>query len=109
MTKRVANKDARACVINFEEFEGSNTFAEWIRYPKEPERYVVYSYGRHWPLFIYVDGKWYENAGKYSRTTSKHHGQLHPLCETEKHGAEDMVHIAYSGVAGWMQRKLRAA
>lgn len=109
MNKRAANKDARRFVQNFKEFEGSNTFAVWVRYPKEPERYVVYSYGRHWPLFIYEGGKWYENAGRYSVSTSKHHSQLHPLCETEKHPAEDMRAIAYYGVAGWMKRKLQAA
>jgi hypothetical protein len=71
-------------------------------------RYVVYSYGEHWPLFVYEDGKWYENADKYSRSTTKHHGQLHPLCETERHSAEDMVEIANLGVARWMQRRLAA-
>lgn len=105
MTKRVANSDARRCVQNLEEFKGSNTYAEWLLFP---ERYVVYSYGDHWPLFIYEDGKWYENADKYSRTTSKHHGQLRPLYATEKHSADDMVMIADLGVARWMQRKLAA-
>lgn len=107
MTKRVANADARRYVQNREEFKGSNTCAEW-RGHILPNRYVVYSYGEHWPLFIYQDGKWYENADKYSRTTSKHHGQLHPLCETERHSAEDMVEIANLGVARWMQRRLAA-
>ena len=104
---RVANKSARLHVQNLKPFQGSNTFAKWKRYPLE--RYVVYSYGDHWPLFIYEDGKWYENADKYSVSTSKQHGQLHPLCETEKHSAEDMRGIAYYGIAGWMERKLRAA
>jgi len=107
MSKRVANADARRYVQNHEEFIGSNTYAEW-RGPVMRRRYVVYSYGEHWPLFVYEDGKWYENADKYSPTTSKHRSQLHPLCETEKHSAEDMVEIADNGVARWMQRKLAA-
>lgn len=107
MSKRVANADARRCVQNHEEFIGSNTYAEW-RGHMLPHRYVVYSYGEHWPLFVYEDGKWYENADKYSRTTSKHHGQLHPLCETEKHSDDDMCQIADLGVARWMQRRLAA-
>lgn len=105
MTRRVANKDARAYVRIREEFTGSNTFSMWYYQPK---MYVVYSYGVHWPLFIYADGKWYENAEKYSPSTSKHHSQLHPLCETEKRNALDMKLIAEYGVAGWMQRRLAA-
>lgn len=107
MSKRVANADARRYVQNREEFKGSNTHAEW-RGHILPHRYVVYSYGEHWPLFIYEDGKWYENADKYSRTTSKHRSQLHPLCETEKRSGEDMKLIANLGVAGWMARTLAA-
>jgi hypothetical protein len=40
--------------------------------------YVVYSYGRHWPLFVWMNGQWYRNRETYSRTTSKHSGQAHP-------------------------------
>ena len=107
MSKRVANADARRYVQNREEFIGSNTYAEW-RGHMLPHRYVVYSYGEHWPLFVYEDGKWYENEDKYSPTTSKHRSQLRPLYETEKHSADDMVEIADLGVAGWMRRKLAA-
>jgi len=107
---RVANKSARRYVQNLKEFEGSNTFAVWKEHPAwGKKRYVVYSYGVHWPLFIYEDGKWYENADKYSVSTSKQHGQLHPHCETEKHSVEDMKSIAYYGITWWMERKLRAA
>ena len=44
--------------------------------------YVVYSYGTHWPLFVYRNGVWYENEDKYGVTTSRHHSACHPLCET---------------------------
>lgn len=106
MTERVANSDARRYVQNLKEFKGSNTYSMWVHDRYGGSRYLVYSYGEHWPLFIYEDGKWYENADKYSRTTSKHHGQLHPLYATEEHSADDMVMIADLGVARWMRRKL---
>jgi len=109
MSKRVANKDARSRVQKREEFEGSNTFGVWKYTPDDAERYVVYSYGLHWPLFIYEAGKWYENDDRYSRTTTQHRSQLHPLCQTEKHPVEDMKDIALLGVANWMARKLQAA
>lgn len=109
MGKRVANKYARAMVQNLEPFTGSNTYAvKFIATDMSEPRYVVYSYGRHWPLFIYENGKWYENADKYSVSTSKQHGQLHPLCETEKRSGEDMRAIAENGVAAWMARRLAA-
>lgn len=47
-------------------------------------RYVVFSYGEHWPLHIWDDAsqRWYSNAVKYSTTTSRHHAQSHPHCDT---------------------------
>jgi hypothetical protein len=69
---------------------------------------VVYSYDRHWPLFIYevrVDA-WFENASKYGVTTSKHKTQSHPLigsdeklCITLLH-VDDMIKVANNGVVG---------
>ena len=41
--------------------------------------YVVYSYRRTWPLFINWRGVWFRNEDKFSRTTSKHSSQAHPL------------------------------
>jgi len=48
--------------------------------------YVVYSYGTHWPLFVFdtVDRVWYENSDKYSTSTSKQRGQAHPHVDTTK-------------------------
>ena len=40
--------------------------------------YVVWSYGYHWPLFVYRDGVWFHNEDKYGPTTSKHHTKAHP-------------------------------
>lgn len=109
MSKRVANKDARSRVQERKEFEGSNTFGVWKPDVDGVSRYVVYSYGLHWPLFIYEKGRWYENEDRYSVSTSKHRSQLHPLRDTEKRSFEDMIEIARLGVAGWMAKKLQAA
>lgn len=99
--KRTTNAKARDFVQNLKPFKGSNTFAFWT-----DDRYIVYSYGEHWPLFIYEYGKWYENADKFSRSTSKQHSQLHPLCETEKRCSDSMITIAEGGVVGLMRHKL---
>jgi hypothetical protein len=85
---RVANGSARRSVQSRISFEGNNTFGEWAG-----PNYVVYSYGHHWPLFAYVDGTWYENVDKFSRTTSKHSGQLRPIADTEKVTKDELLDL----------------
>ena len=57
-------------------FESSNgnLYGEWRTTAYGGYVYVVYSYGPHWPLFVYFPqtGKWIENTDKCSVTTSKH-------------------------------------
>ena len=86
---RVSNSDARASVQGKLSFKGNNTFGEWIG-----DVYAVFSYGHHWPLFAFVDGIWFENQEKYSPTTSKHRGQLHPLEDTEKVTLQEIRRLA---------------
>lgn len=74
---KVANFAARTQVQQLVPFTGNNTFARHVG-----PAYVVYSYGEHWPLFVHMDGQWYENGDRYSVTTSKHRSQLHPLTDT---------------------------
>jgi len=81
---KVSNKNAREYVERKQEFKGNNTFAEYIG-----NDYVVYSYGRHFPIYTFKNGKWYANSDKYSVSTSKHQTQLCPnehifrFCNTE--------------------------
>jgi|APCry1669191860_1035381.scaffolds.fasta_scaffold63929_1 hypothetical protein len=76
---KISNKTARGFVQVRAPFKGSNTFAEVIN-----GVFVVFSYGYHFPLFAHINGVWYENADKYSPSTSKQQSQLHPLAETVK-------------------------
>ncbi len=77
---KVANKDASYYVTNKENFKGSNTFGEWVN----EDIYAVYSYGKHFPLFVYDKDldTFYSNSDKYSPSTSKQQTQLHPNCKT---------------------------
>jgi len=70
---KVANINAQRKVEYMEEFKGSNTFSEW-----RDGVYKVYSYGYHFPMYAYKDGKWYRNIDKYSVSTSRHQSQLCP-------------------------------
>ena len=58
-------------------------WGEWVRVKESwddtPPIYVVFSYRRTWPLIINWKGVWFRNEDKFSRTTSKHSSQAHPL------------------------------
>lgn len=86
--KKIANKNAREYVQNKQAFKGANLYGDW-RYISNRDVYVVYSYGAHWPLFMYDDavGVWFENTERVSVSTSKHATQAHPhvptiVCDT---------------------------
>jgi hypothetical protein len=84
MAKRINGRTSRPYVQQKQEFKNSNgqLYAEW--HNGDNPRYVVYSYGSHWPLFVYVPSAntWFENKEKFGPTTSKHRTQTHPHCET---------------------------
>lgn len=106
-TVRSSNKNAGVHIKSLTPFKGSNLFAEYNAPQGDclTHRYVVYSYGYHFPMFIaeWTDDstpQWYENADKYSRSTSKQFSQLHPLVPTTRYTTEQMIRIARSGMAG---------
>ena len=93
--KRINGRQSRPYVQRKEPFKNSNgqLYAEWLNEPPGGfSRYVVYSYGRHWPLFVWVPrvNTWYENAEKYGPTTSKHRTFTHPHCDTVPLTCEQM-------------------
>jgi hypothetical protein len=52
MSKKITNRDARQYVQRCIQFEGSNLFATAHL---DKNLYAVYSYGTHWPLFIWSE------------------------------------------------------
>jgi hypothetical protein len=124
---RTTNQSCRPLVRSRTVFNGSNLFSAF--YPAHSadtsrpaatgaaDRYVVYSYGHHWPLFIFVpkeslpdgtpctathaggaaDGIWFENQDKYSRSTTKQRSQAHPHCTTIPLSCAAMKDLAESG------------
>ena len=98
-TKMKKNKPReRSYVENRKVFTASNIFSE---YAVDTTRYIVYSYGLHWPLFIYDEGVWYENVEKASQTTSKHATQCRPMrVNITPMDRNSMVMIAHKGIEG---------
>ena len=74
---KVANNtiSKKGLVDSLIEFEGSSIFAEDTN-----NQYTVYSYGQHFPMYIYnkQENIWFGNKNRYSRTTSKHQSQCLP-------------------------------
>ena len=94
MTTRTTNKNACSYMQNQEPFQGSNVFGEHMN-----DMYVVYSYGYHFPLFVYdhTNQRWLENSDSYSSTTARHRSQLRPVSNTIKCTTEQMQAIIRAG------------
>ena len=73
---KVANKNASQYVDELKVFEGSNTFAT----NDNEKLYVVYSYGYHFPMYIYdrQAGMWIGNESSFSSSTTRHQSQCRP-------------------------------
>lgn len=113
MAKRINGRQSRPYVQRREAFKNSNgqLYAEWIDGPEGREaRYVVYSYGPHWPLFIYVPlvDTWFENKDKYGPTTSKHRTFTHPHCETVTLTCQQMTVLDRLGYTSLVFDRLNA-
>ena len=72
--KRVTNRRAGDYVGQCTPFKGSNLYGETLPLGG----FVVYSYGPHWPLYIYDGRTWYENASHVSPSTTRHRSQARP-------------------------------
>ena len=98
-------------VNKLQTFNAGNVFA--VTYPAgdaPDSRYVVYSYGWHWPMYIKQGVQWYGNADKYSVTTSKHASQFTPNQTQETPTLNpmtcaQMLDIAEHGIAGMVLGK----
>ena len=88
------NKTARPYVQKQTPFQGSNVFGEFMN-----DMYTVYSYGYHFPLFIYdkQHDRWLENDDSYSQTTTRHKSLLRPTPNTIKCTIEQMQAVIRAG------------
>jgi hypothetical protein len=111
--ERINGRTCRAWVTERTPFKNSNgqLYGQWEGLDGRDNasaRYVVYSYDQHWPLFVYDNDRalWFENSDRYSRTTSKHRMQAHPLCDTLKLDCQQMISLARNGYVAMAVRRL---
>ncbi len=121
---KVANKNASQYVDNLDRFTGSNTFAVNEAFKHEnfvkhnsneyggyENLYVVYSYGYHFPMYIYdrQAGIWIGNEDRYSMSTSKHQSQCRPseAVECWLNTDEMKDYIRCGSMMSYMERKAK--
>jgi len=106
---KTSNKNCGQYIINRQAFIASNIFAEYVTQNANGDqldtcRYVVYSYGKHFPMYIFEGGVWYANCDKYSVSTSKHQSQANPCIGQQQPptpmDTKQMLTIVRYGIAG---------
>lgn len=91
---RCPNRDAGLYATAKIAFKCNSMFGEWhiiesrteltndnkFITTENQEIYVVYSYGHHWPMYVYdpLAETWYGNKDKFSKTTSIHSSEAKP-------------------------------
>lgn len=110
----VTNKEASKLVRRQIEFKGLNIFAEIQNPVNNTMRYVVYSYGYHFPMYIAEwqagdrdNATWYENADKFSQSTSRQQSLLRPSSDTIKLCTDDMKSVALGGIVRLIENKAK--
>ena len=96
MTKKVYSHDDGVRMARYrDEFEHASVFGKWLgcyrirgfdetfdqmTQPPENRVFVIYSYGEHFPMYVWDEGthQWLGNKDKYSRTTSTHQSKYRP-------------------------------
>jgi hypothetical protein len=109
--KRVNNADVRQYVQRREEFKNNTESMYGVEVVSgNTHRYIVFSYGDHYPLFIYewmpdcpVEGVWYENIEPTSQTTNRHRTQAHPHTACTPMNSGQMKLIVIGGLVRMMQ------
>ncbi len=107
---RVRNKEASVCAARKEEFRNYNgtMFGQWKPGAKPgAATYVVYSYGEHFPMYVWSDDQWFENEDKYSRTTALHMTQARPTSNTIKMDTIMIMRVARTGYTALVKDRLR--
>jgi hypothetical protein len=124
--KRITNSQIGAHVMRREEFNNSThtgrdgrnypdgtVFARWRNVVEVERQYMVWSFGEHWPLYVYSEltNTWFGNATKYcSPTTNRHSSLAHPSgVEIKWVPVDELKVIATKGVIGAIQQKLQEA
>jgi hypothetical protein len=109
---KIANSKCRPLVEAREPFQGSNLWGGWhdsTLVESNDRQYVVYSWGHHFPIYIYdeVTQQWFGNADRFSQSTTRHQWLARPL-DVEIHWlhTHPMSVLAVCGYTELVKRRL---
>ena len=115
MSKPKNLKDCVELVRKKEVFTFTNIFAEhkaarMIMDMSVPPRYVVYSYGFHYPMYVYdyEACQWYGNADKSTRTTERHKNLVRPYSVAQWVDGNTLENIAVGGIVNTTAHRMQA-
>jgi hypothetical protein len=99
--KKIPNIKSSEYVSSKIPFKGSNLEGYWSVNGKNQWYYVVESYGWY-PVYLFINDKWFEISDRYSSTTSKQMSQSYPF-----RYSRDINDKIYSVDKGEMERLMR--
>lgn len=95
----LTNKQCATYAKALKPFKNGNKtlYGDW----SDANTYVIYSYGSHFPIYAWVrqTNRWYANEDKYSRTTTKHMGQVCPDYNATRVSTSFLKSLAIQGFA----------
>jgi hypothetical protein len=99
--KRTTNTKCKEYVSQLLPFKASNLYAQWV-YPdneEEPAQYVVYSWGPHFPLFIYdvPQKQWFRNESGTTQSTNAHRWDARLIVAYMQLDCDTMLDIVTEG------------
>jgi hypothetical protein len=76
--RKITNRESDSFTAGLMPFQGSNLEGYWDKDLNNVRYFIVKSYNWY-PVYLYKDGKWYENYDQYSPTTKKQMSQANPI------------------------------
>jgi len=100
---RYTNRQCREQARRKNVFQNNNgtIYSRWCG-----EVYAVFSYGEHFPMFVWCERMWFENGDGYSRTTAKQKGQVRPSHNTKSLTTRQMKALTEHGLSGLVKLRL---
>jgi hypothetical protein len=110
MSQNLNNSQVAAYVNRTQPFSNKNgtMWASWYG-DSSSNRYVVCSYGPHWPMYIWCarTRQWYGNKDKRSATTSRHMTQARPKGKIKWLSVYHMYAISQMGTLGFLKERVK--
>lgn len=104
---KIANRDAGEFAAQRLPFTGSNLFGQVI--DETHDVYAVFSYGHHFPLYVWVKDRWFANTDSRSQSTSRHYSQARPVphYQLTPLNTEQMKVLVRDGYTGLVALRLK--